>query len=89
MKTLAEVKRSLTLGRVVTMTGLADWVVTPAAGMGLGDERTVTKVQTGGVWLSTTEAAGLGSYLDWGRSAEWTVEGDTFRHKDGRAYTLK
>lgn len=88
MKTLADVRKALTLGASVEITGVATWVTVPRVGFRIGDKRNVTKVQSGGVWLSIPDTEGNGSFLSFGKASEWTVEGDTFTHEDGRAYTL-
>jgi len=86
MNTLADMKRALAVGvQVETLAGVGG--ITPPAR--IAGTRTVTKADTTGIYLNLTpENLQLGSFMGWEQASAWTITGDTFANKDGRAYKI-
>lgn len=77
--TLAELKRTLTMGASVETLTMQRGAVVPESHP--FRVRQVTKVQTQAVRLGK-------SWLDFGKASEWNFEGDVFKHNDGRTYRM-
>jgi hypothetical protein len=84
MNTLADLKRVLILGaRVETVAQVGGGA--PNARM--AGIRTVKKVQTNGVYLSKS-VEDSGSFFEFGKVGDWTINGNEFTNTDGRSYRI-
>jgi hypothetical protein len=87
MNTHAEVKRALQAdGTKLETLALATGFT--GGRLNIGDIRYISKANSVGVYLKKDGEQGSGSFLDYDKAADWTIDGDVITHRLGMSYRV-
>ena len=87
MKTHADIKRALQAdGTRLETLALANLV--SGGRLNVGDIRYICKANSVGVYLKKDGEQGSGSFLDYDKATDWTIDGDVITHKMGMSYRV-
>ena len=87
MKSHADIKRALQAdGTRLETLALANFI--SGGRLNVGDVRYINKANSVGVYLKKDGEQGSGSFLDYDKATDWTIDGDIITHKMGMSYRV-